>query len=285
MESTSFDGNTYLSYQAENYQSQQSMGEYTYGAPQSDSYLQSPHDYTWPSTYASPDMSSETLSYSAADIPDMSSETLPYSAADIQLYEPVPLPQLPAILSMGSGFPSPHSSYDSQPPPPFEQQAKPIMMFPTPSEMLSDLAQSPPNPSLPSGSRTLLPHAEKTESARKARRQTMANSLGFLPTDIDTLSSHEKKRHYLECLERYVVYLHDQLKLVGAQPVALERVSNYQGLSSRSIRTLLVYMEHRTRRLNLQRISEEQKFVSLRDTALKQQATADALRQVGNWIV
>lgn len=55
----------------------------------------------------------------------------------------------------------------------------------------------------------------------------------------DTISSHEKKRHYLECLEHYVVYLHDQLKLIGAQPVALERVPNYRGLSSRSIRVCI----------------------------------------------
>jgi hypothetical protein len=32
------------------------------------------------------------------------------------------------------------------------------------------------------------------------------------------------------------MYLHEQLNLVGAEPVALERVSSYRGLSSRSIR-------------------------------------------------
>lgn len=52
----------------------------------------------------------------------------------------------------------------------------------------------------------------------------------------DTISSHEKKRHYLECVEQYVMYLHQQLQLVGSEPVKLERVSNYRGLSSRSIR-------------------------------------------------
>jgi hypothetical protein len=32
------------------------------------------------------------------------------------------------------------------------------------------------------------------------------------------------------------MYLHEQLHLVGAEPVSLERVSNYRGLNSRSIR-------------------------------------------------
>ena len=32
------------------------------------------------------------------------------------------------------------------------------------------------------------------------------------------------------------MYLHQQIELVGSQPVHLERVSNYRGLSSRSIR-------------------------------------------------
>ena len=32
------------------------------------------------------------------------------------------------------------------------------------------------------------------------------------------------------------MYLHEQLRLVGTEPVMLERVSTYRGLSSRSIR-------------------------------------------------
>jgi hypothetical protein len=56
----------------------------------------------------------------------------------------------------------------------------------------------------------------------------------------DTISSHDKKRYYLECLEQYITYLHEQLRLVGHEPVPLERVSTYRGLTSRSIRVLLV---------------------------------------------
>ncbi|KAF8922481.1 hypothetical protein CPB85DRAFT_54328 [Mucidula mucida] len=241
MESTWVNGNAYAE---EYYPSQHG---YVYGA---DSYVQErPDDYAWPTTYASPDTSSETQSsYSAA--------------SDMPLHAPVPQAAMMPL----------YYSYEE----PASFATKPLMTFPTPSEMLSDFSMAP-SPS--SSSRSFPPPPEKTESARKARRRAMANNLGFLPTDPDTISSHEKKRHYLECLEHYVVYLHEQLKLVGAQPVALERVSNYRGLSSRSIRTLLVHMEHTTRKLNLQRISEEQRFLTLRDTALKQQATAEALRQ------
>jgi hypothetical protein len=32
------------------------------------------------------------------------------------------------------------------------------------------------------------------------------------------------------------MYLHEQLRLVGTEPIAIERVSTYRGLSSRSIR-------------------------------------------------
>ncbi|KAJ3503158.1 hypothetical protein NLJ89_g8558 [Agrocybe chaxingu] len=88
----------------------------------------------------------------------------------------------------------------------------------------------------------------------------MAKSVGFVPTDPDTISSHEKKRHYLECLEHYILYLHQQFELLGVTPPALELVSSYRGLSSQSIRTLLVHMEHNTRRLNARTLEEEQRL-------------------------
>ncbi|KAL1739868.1 hypothetical protein HDZ31DRAFT_68503, partial [Schizophyllum fasciatum] len=75
----------------------------------------------------------------------------------------------------------------------------------------------------------------------------------------ESLSSHEKKRYYLESLEQYVIYLHEQLKLVGTDPVPLERVSTYRGLSSRSIRTLLVHMRNGVGKLSLRTESEEKK--------------------------
>ncbi|KAG7450467.1 uncharacterized protein BT62DRAFT_1001286 [Guyanagaster necrorhizus] len=145
-----------------------------------------------------------------------------------------------------------------------------LLTFPTPSELLKDQ---------PSESFAHDFGPDKADTARKARRRAMARSIGFPPTDLDSISSHEKKRHYLECLERYVIYLHEQLNLTGAQPVPLERVSNYRGLSSRSIRTLLVHMENTTRKLNLQCVTEEHRFLSLRDVLIKQEATVAALKQ------
>lgn len=87
------------------------------------------------------------------------------------------------------------------------------------------------------------------------------------------MSAHEKKRYYLEALEQYVIYLHDQLRLVHTEPLPLQRVATYPGMSSRSIRvylffsyldpeltftqTLLVHMEDSARNLNLQVVTEE----------------------------
>ncbi|KAF9015233.1 hypothetical protein BDQ17DRAFT_1418326 [Cyathus striatus] len=134
--------------------------------------------------------------------------------------------------------------------------------FPTPSELLAELSS---RESVITDEQLGLDAGPET--ARKARRRAMAKSVGFVPTDPDTISSHDKKRHYLECLELYVTYLHQQLSIVGAPPVPLERIQNYRGLSSRSIRTLLVHMENTTRKLNLQIQKEEQRFANLREAA------------------
>lgn len=138
--------------------------------------------------------------------------------------------------------------------------------FPTPSELLVELSGRNPNVDQL--------RVEKKSETRKARRRAVAKSVGFVPTDPDTISSHDKKRHYLECLEHYVMYLHEQLHLVGAEPVHLERVSDYRGLNSRSIRTLLVHMENINRKLNLRTLDEEQRFMTLRDTVCRQDAAA-----------
>jgi hypothetical protein len=52
----------------------------------------------------------------------------------------------------------------------------------------------------------------------------------------DTITSHEKKRYYFECLEQYVMYLHDQFSLLGVDPMPMRRVESYRGLNNRSIR-------------------------------------------------
>ena len=129
--------------------------------------------------------------------------------------------------------------------------------FPTPSELLNKATskQKSTSASTKPGRKT----EKKVETQRKALQRVLQESIGFSPTDPyvssdqyflyslsshiscrDTISSHDKKRYYLECLEQYITYLHEQLRLVGHEPIALERVSTYRGLTSRSIRVFFV---------------------------------------------
>ncbi|EPQ60758.1 hypothetical protein GLOTRDRAFT_124506 [Gloeophyllum trabeum ATCC 11539] len=147
--------------------------------------------------------------------------------------------------------------------------------FPTPSELLTDLTAR----EAAVQAHTELPEpagGAKVETQRKARQRVVAENVGFVPTDPDTISSHDKKRHYLECLEQYVLYLHEQFRLLGQEPVQLERVSTYRGLSSRSIRTLLVHMQEQLRKHHDRTLEEEQIFGDLRDSLRAQEAAAAA---------
>ncbi|KAJ7492555.1 hypothetical protein FB451DRAFT_538458 [Mycena latifolia] len=76
--------------------------------------------------------------------------------------------------------------------------------------------------------------------SRVARVHPTLGISGFSPSDPDDLSSHEKKRLYVECLEHYVQYLHQLLAYLNVPPIPLERVSSYRGLTSRSMRTILL---------------------------------------------
>ncbi|CCM06489.1 uncharacterized protein FIBRA_08758 [Fibroporia radiculosa] len=116
---------------------------------------------------------------------------------------------------------------------------------------------------------------KQPETQRKAYFRAVAESIGFAPTDPDTITSHDKKRSYLECLEHYVQWLHEQIRLAGHEPIPLERVSTYRGLNSRSIRTILVRMQDVIRDLNVQTLEEEREFANLQMQASVQQATGD----------
>ncbi|KAI0815134.1 hypothetical protein BC629DRAFT_1588811 [Irpex lacteus] len=96
----------------------------------------------------------------------------------------------------------------------------------------------------PSTSRHVRP-----ENIRKSYFRTVQDYVGFKLTDPDTITSHEKKRHSLEALEQYVVWLHEQISVVGHTPLPVERVDKYErGLNSRSIRTMLVHYQDITKR-------------------------------------
>ncbi len=52
----------------------------------------------------------------------------------------------------------------------------------------------------------------------------------------DTITSHDKGRCYVDCLEDYVQWLEEQIRLVGLDPLPLDRVPDYGGLTNRSLR-------------------------------------------------
>ncbi|KZT30446.1 hypothetical protein NEOLEDRAFT_9900 [Neolentinus lepideus HHB14362 ss-1] len=256
-------------------------------------YQQAP-DQVW---VPSLDYSLHAVNHSAS--PASSEGELAYPPEPISIHAPIPLPpgfsgppsseSLCGQLPVSEGpdcrvaHPSEHFSELSR----FQSVSSGVDLdpvvsvnfttFPTPSELLTDLtareaaAQAHPELSEPSG-------GPKVESQRKARQRAVAESVGFVPTDPDTISSHDKKRHYLECLEQYVLYLHEQFRLLGQEPVKLERVSTYRGLSSRSIRTLLVHMQEQLRKHHERTLEEEQIFGELREALVTQEA-ATAVQQ------
>ncbi|EMD42213.1 hypothetical protein CERSUDRAFT_120988 [Gelatoporia subvermispora B] len=168
----------------------------------------------------------------------------------------------------------------------------PQVMFPTPCELLTDIStrdRSASGSTNTNGTEAAevaeaanAPRKSKSsekqpENQRKAYFRAVAESVGFQPTDPDTITSHDKKRSYLECLEQYVQWLHEQIRLVGHEPIAIERVSTYRGLNSRSIRTLLVHMQDEIRKLNVRIAQEERDYVRLQSHVLEQTGGADAL--------
>ncbi|KAK7694856.1 hypothetical protein QCA50_002044 [Cerrena zonata] len=168
----------------------------------------------------------------------------------------------------------------------------PQVTFPTPCDILNDLAAKNQDPSQRSDTpdittpkpkaRTLKaskPDSEKpTENQRKAYFRGVAENVGFKLTDPDSITSHDKKRHNLECLERYVLWLHDQIRIVNREPVPIERFAGTpNGLNSCSIRTLLLHMQIQIRKLYDEAEEERQTNTALRDIM-----TANRLSTDGN---
>ncbi|KAI0274647.1 hypothetical protein BC834DRAFT_2977 [Gloeopeniophorella convolvens] len=149
--------------------------------------------------------------------------------------------------------------------------------FPTPSELLSRAAGKQKRSVTASAKYGRKPE-KKVETQRKALQRVLEENVSFLPTDPDTISSHDKKRYYLECLEHYITYLHEQLRLVGHEPVALERVSTYRGLNSRSIRTVLVHAQDVVRKTHDETMREEETFLRLRDQAFNPELELESHR-------
>ncbi|GJE87581.1 hypothetical protein PsYK624_036640 [Phanerochaete sordida] len=110
----------------------------------------------------------------------------------------------------------------------------------------------------------------RPDNIRKSYFRSVADNVGFQPTDPDSITSHDKKRHYLECLEQYILWLHDQIGLSGNTPLQLERVDSYRGLNIRSIRTLLVHMQGQTKKLHNQVAANEQNYFATESRAMSQ---------------
>jgi len=212
---------------------------------------------------------------------------------------PIAIPTIPAVP------PAPSAVVSSEQSPLDYYSNAPQVTFQTPSELLAELASREKNPataahesntknspsvsspvvqspsgahraSASSGGGHTAAATKQPETQRKAYFRAVAESVGFTPTDPDTITSHDKKRNYLECLEQYVQWAHDQIRLVGHEPVPFERVSDYRGLNSRSIRTILVHMQDDIRELHSQTVEEEREFVHLQMQASLQQVSADA---------
>ncbi|KAJ3480867.1 hypothetical protein NLI96_g8053 [Meripilus lineatus] len=198
-------------------------------------------------------------------------------------------PRISAVPSPSESIPHLHHSTLQEKSPLDQYINAPPATFPTPCDLLNELsardkvgcAMPPSVPtarpqfgapamSCDSGKPKLerKPTDKKPENQRKAYFRAVAENVGFTPTNPDSITSHDKKRHYLECLEQYVLWLHEQLRLVGQEPVSLERFPSYRGLDSRSIRTLLVHMQDETRKLNDQIIREEHRFLELQEQVL-----------------
>ncbi|KAH9847362.1 hypothetical protein C2E23DRAFT_741926 [Lenzites betulinus] len=230
----------------------------------------------------------------------------------IPLHAPVPVSGYSTLLASESGTadsddgafaPPAYPVHHDEAKPHAEDELNPLDVylhaprdyFPTPSELLMD-----PNPrdrqardsGDAAGKGTAKSQASSAALAsskpdgddaenlnqRKAYFRSVSDNVGFTITDPDTITSHDKKRCYLECLEEYVQWLHERLRLAGQEPPPLERISTYRGLKSRSIRTMLVHKQEDARRLNHHKRSEEQKFMTLQNTVLMQQVADEAVQ-------
>lgn len=82
--------------------------------------------------------------------------------------------------------------------------------FQTPCQLLDSMlknedtiAATPSNQRItlsPSQPQSLREEIQRSETQRQTRMRLLSESVGFSPTDPDTLTCHEKKRHYIECL-------------------------------------------------------------------------------------
>lgn len=135
--------------------------------------------------------------------------------------------------------------------------------FQTPVEVIGNLSKCT------RGTSKKVPASRRTDrgpgrtQSQHYRQAVFPADMGFTPSDPDTITSHDKKRLYLDCLESYVVYLHQQMRLAGIEPVPIERVSSGRGLVSRSIRTIIILLRKMTADYHRRKRENEIKYKKL----------------------
>ncbi|VDB99695.1 unnamed protein product [Peniophora sp. CBMAI 1063] len=117
---------------------------------------------------------------------------------------------------------------------------------------------------------------KQTETSRQARLRYVSESVGFQTTDPDTMSCHEKKRNYIESLENYVGWLRSKCELDGVEAGEIrrlsgQRLSEYKGLNTRSVRTMIVHMQMMLRADHFDTLREEGDFLHLRERVMAQE--------------
>ncbi|KAJ7706108.1 hypothetical protein B0H17DRAFT_1192645 [Mycena rosella] len=117
------------------------------------------------------------------------------------------------------------------------------------------------------------PGQRAPESHRRSRVPCVQpGTSGFVPSDPDDISPHEKKRLYVESLEQHIQFLHQLFASMNVQPVPLERVSSYRGLTTRSMRTILLTLHRSANAIHAQTITEANRMMGLRDALFQVQA-------------
>ncbi|KAJ7169948.1 hypothetical protein C8R46DRAFT_1265959 [Mycena filopes] len=132
------------------------------------------------------------------------------------------------------------------------------------SEMVQSSVGSVPSPA---------PRARRTRS-KTAPAFARVRPSGFAPSDPDEISSHEKKRLYVSCLEQYICYLHGLFASINVTPVPLERAPTARGLSSRSLRTILLCLGRSADLVHTMTKQAEEKFhdLTMREALLDAQS-------------
>ncbi|RPD82002.1 hypothetical protein L226DRAFT_518185 [Lentinus tigrinus ALCF2SS1-7] len=252
-------------------------------------------------------------SYNDSEYPTYQGDGVDYHqtpCAALPLHAPVPVSNYTTLLTpstddaSGSTHQYPPSFDPATPPEDCKPEQEnpldvyldaPQVLFPTPSELLANLntrergtsddgesaaktsSKEDTSPALGKRKRDVVEKPENLNQ-RKAYFRAVSDNVGFTITDPDTITSHDKKRSYLECLEEYVQWLHEQIHLVGQKPLPLERISTYRGLKNRSLRTILVHKQNTLQKLNMQKMQAEEKFMELQNAVLMRQAAEDSLQ-------